>query len=421
MKKTFSINISGVGFVIDEDAYEMLGEYLDTLRHAFSRTDGAEDLLQDMELRIAELLCERPGGQNAIVSLEDIEKVIAQMGRPEEMDVEIEATDPATDEAEEVKVEMQEPPAYTPRAKRRLFRDPENKMLGGVCAGIAAYLDVDVTWVRLAVVAITILSMSVGAIGYLVLWIVVPEAVTPTQRLQMRGEAPTLENIARAMRAAGNSVVEGTRHGFADSVASFAAILAKIAIVFFLVIAAPVLIALIIGVVGCICVLIAFATCSLMGLAHPEWFGIGDFNETAVLWGVLCAIGYMLTLGVPVALLVHKALKSWRKRRPLSKQARRFCLIAWIIGLVLAGVSTGMLIAYDQMESKNRQSDTPSPEVVISHPEGVEIIEKSAEDSVILGLVPEAGADSLKQAKPAETKNVSPVKVKKSTVVTIDE
>ncbi|MDE6668327.1 MAG: PspC domain-containing protein, partial [Muribaculaceae bacterium] len=211
MKQTLNINIAGNVFTIDNDAYMLLSDYLDTLQHAFGRNDEGQELIIDIEARIAEIFAQLiEGGQN-VITLRDVEAIIARIGRPEEMLEVSEEFDLNSDE-EKVTVECRPvPPPYVPPVKvqKKLYRDPQGSMLGGVCMGLSWYTGVDVTWIRLIIIAlcfapiVTVGSMFSSvfplSIIYLILWIVVPEARSPLQRMQMMGKAPTIDNIGRTV------------------------------------------------------------------------------------------------------------------------------------------------------------------------------------------------------------------------------
>lgn len=129
MKKTFNINLGGIVYHIDEDAYELLDNYLTNLRIHFDKEDGREEIVHDMELRISELFTERLSERRQVISLTDVEEIISQMGKPEEL------SEPSSEE------ESQQSSSDTHETKgvKRLFRNPDNKVVGGVCSGIAAY------------------------------------------------------------------------------------------------------------------------------------------------------------------------------------------------------------------------------------------------------------------------------------------
>ena len=190
MKKTLTINISGIIFHIDEDAYDKLNAYLDTLKRHFYNTQGKDEIISDIEGRIAELLSERISDSNQVISIDDVSEVIALMGEPWEFEAE------GTDAGEEEKETLQDEDI---RGPKRLYRDADRKVVGGVAAGVAAYRNIDGLWVRLASVVFTIFWLS-GALVYIILWIAMPEARTTAEKLQMRGEKVNISNIEKSIK-----------------------------------------------------------------------------------------------------------------------------------------------------------------------------------------------------------------------------
>ena len=181
MKKTISINLNGMLFNIDDDAYARLEEYMKGIEAHFSGQDESNEIMNDIEARIAELLNERLGGGNKVVSINDIEEIIRTMGNPDEFA-----------EAEQESQNKQHY-HYTHRP-RRLYRDPDNRVLGGVCGGMGAYMNIDPVIFRVIFVII-FFGFGVGLLIYLVLWIVIPEARTTAQKLEMRGDPVNVSNI----------------------------------------------------------------------------------------------------------------------------------------------------------------------------------------------------------------------------------
>lgn len=187
MNKVFNINLGGYPFTIDLDAYEHLENYLETIHHHFRHSEGYEEITGDIEGRMAELFQEQLDGR-PIVTLEDVKAAISVMGTPEDFGAEPieEHTQKRTDKENRLF-----------RPGKRLFRNPDDKVVGGVCSGIAAYLGIqDPLWVRLAFVLI-IISGGVGIPAYLILWAIVPEADSASDRLAMRGEPVNVSNIGK--------------------------------------------------------------------------------------------------------------------------------------------------------------------------------------------------------------------------------
>lgn len=409
MKKTFNINISGYVFIIDDDAYELLKDYLDTLHKAFQATDDSAELLADMEQRIAELFSEQIAEGHGVISLAQVESVIARMGRPEEL-VDFTEETTSTSEGESIKVEKERiydvpPPPPMGKPRRRLFRDPTNKMLGGVCSGLGAYVGMDPTWVRLIAVILAFASFSTLCLVYLILWIVIPEAQTPLQMMEMRGEAPTIDNIGRTVTDSFRNVRDGfnsfkeqapARPGkaFADGLASFFGFVGRILLIIFIIVVGIIVFGLSIGFFGCILALISFIT-PLGG----SWFGLPEIpsNEeyTTVILGLLCAIGYIIAIGIPLFFLLRFLLRSSGKQwTSLSKGWRISLITTWAIGFVMAGVFTGALIAHEQGRDYSLDKD----EIRVVH-------DTVVVDSSAAGNSEEVVADTIKveEANPAKT------------------
>lgn len=185
MKKTLTINLSGVVFNIDEDAYDVLNEYLRKLEIQFSDEDGKE-VMRDIEARLAELFGNAlKSGNRNVVTINDVNSVIEQLGTAEEIGCESKSS--PLDNKEEDKENR--------KRYRKFYRDGDNKILGGVSAGLAAYLGLDVTIIRLIMLllAITVLGWLIPI--YLVVWIIAPEATTTAQKLEMQGIEPSIENM----------------------------------------------------------------------------------------------------------------------------------------------------------------------------------------------------------------------------------
>ena len=186
MKKTFTINISGRVFHIDEDAFEKLQRYLDTIKSHFRGFEGRDEIIADIESRISELLFPKITEGRQVVVIADIDEVIGIMGQP---------SDFAPEEGHE---ERATPPQEIYVTTKRLYRDPDNKMIGGVSSGIAAYFDIDPLRIRLFFVLFTFTGFGIPL--YIILWMVVPQARTTAEKLEMRGEPVNVSNLERSVR-----------------------------------------------------------------------------------------------------------------------------------------------------------------------------------------------------------------------------
>lgn len=190
MNKTININLAGVIFHVDEDAYSILRDYLNKLKAQFSKEEGSEEILLDIEARMAELFSSRLADKREVIGIKDVQEVISIMGKPEEYIDENEAEDPNMKTSSE---------SISEKSQRRLYRDGEDKVLGGVCSGLGAYFNIDPLWIRLIFAAL-FFGLGTGFWLYIILWIVIPEAKTTAQKLQMRGEKINISNIEKSVR-----------------------------------------------------------------------------------------------------------------------------------------------------------------------------------------------------------------------------
>ncbi len=194
MNKTIIININGIVFHIEEDAYEILKNYMTDVKRHFSTSADSLEITTDIENRIAEMFSEILLKENKQVVVEqDVKLVVEQMGTV--ADFEHAENDSKADSA-----------AYTYNTEgRRLFRDPDDHLVGGICAGIANYFDINPVWIRLAF-AISFAFAGSGFILYIILWIVIPKAVTRADRMAMKGEKQNLQGFKKNFEDEINSV-----------------------------------------------------------------------------------------------------------------------------------------------------------------------------------------------------------------------
>ncbi|MGF7140378.1 PspC domain-containing protein [Roseimarinus sediminis] len=195
MKKTLTINISGIVFHIDDDAYEKLKDYLSRVSQHFSKEEGGHEIISDIEARIAELFSERTSGGSGVINKRLVDQVIETMGMPEDFPG---GDDEAPKEPTADTKQHSERHYYTQRKK--LYRDPETRVFGGVCGGLAYYFGMERWIVRLLFVILAIATSGIALPVYLVLWIAVPKAYSTTQRLEMKGEPINVENIGRSVK-----------------------------------------------------------------------------------------------------------------------------------------------------------------------------------------------------------------------------
>mgnify|MGYP001576553868 FL=1 len=190
MNKTININLGGFFFHIDESAFKKLRRYLDAISKSLSDDpQGKNEIIADIEARISELLSEKITDERQVVNENDIDDIITIMGQPEDY---AEAEDSYNDASYSYKRNNSK--------GKKLFRDGEDKFLGGVAAGVAHYFNIDTIWIRLVFLFTTLAGFGIGVLAYIILWILLPEAKTTAEKLQMEGEAVNIDNIEKKIR-----------------------------------------------------------------------------------------------------------------------------------------------------------------------------------------------------------------------------
>lgn len=191
MQRIIQINIGGRVIPIEEDAYKSLNDYLRALARQFSSEEGKDEIIQDIENRIAELFTARLENGAPAIDREDVNKVVETLGKPSDINAEdANYTNYSTASTTYNTYDSQ----YT---RRRLFRNTKDKMLGGVCSGVAIYFGIDTVIVRL-VFAMFFLA-GVGFLAYILAWIIIPAAKTPADFAQMTGEPMSFDTFKKNM------------------------------------------------------------------------------------------------------------------------------------------------------------------------------------------------------------------------------
>ncbi len=206
MNKTVNINLAGIFFHIDEDAYLKLQRYLDAIKRSFTDSQGRNEIIADIEARIAELFTERVQNEKQVVSMKEVEEVITIMGQPEDyiVDEEIFEDEPKR--------------TYTSSSTKKLYRDTENAYIGGVSSGLAHYLGIDALWIRLIWVLL-FFGAGTGIFIYILLWILMPAAETTSEKLAMTGKPVNITNIEEKVKE-GFSNVKDSLDDVADKLKS---------------------------------------------------------------------------------------------------------------------------------------------------------------------------------------------------------
>jgi len=334
MKKTLNVNLNGRVFTIDEDAYRLLESYLSNLRIYFRKEDGCAEIINDFEARIEELFSEKTQQGYQVITLEHVEEVIARVGKPTDFE-----------RSEENEKEKQTQSTTTEKAKKKFFRNTDNKVLGGVCSGIATYFDWNVAVLRIALIFLPFIFSSfkifssfyffghvAGSIwgwiipAYIIAWIIIPAARTVEQKLQMNGEPTTVENIGKMVANQTTPKVDqeskGCISGFADMIVAVIKVffiglgcLIAIPYLFVLFVVIIVLIAVFFGVGGGIIGALPF----FLTANHP----------------LLAIITGIIVLCIPVFAMIYLIVAYFAKWKPMNQPVKWALLITWVLALIV--------------------------------------------------------------------------------------
>ncbi len=184
MKITVSVNLGGYSFNIDEDAYSELKRYLKNLEIHFAGEESSSEILSDIEARMAELFRVQLTGYKQVITISDVNEVVAIMGNPEDI---------SDNEGPSPKEKFSTPGAH------RMYRDPDKRIIGGVCSGMGAYWDIEPWIIRVIFLALAIAG-GLGILVYLVLYVVLPEAKTTAQKIEMKGDPVNIHNITESVK-----------------------------------------------------------------------------------------------------------------------------------------------------------------------------------------------------------------------------
>ena len=187
MNKIIQINLAGQAVSIDEQAYQKLSEYLKQLENHFATTPDGSEILGDIESRIAELFFSKLKKGNAFINNTDVSEAITLMGTPSDMGIEDDYEEQATDQTSSAET------------SKKLFRDPNDRVLGGVCSGLAAYFGMDTSLMRVITVLLVVFA-GLPIFIYIILWAILPEATSPQDRYRMYGDATTVNDIVDSVR-----------------------------------------------------------------------------------------------------------------------------------------------------------------------------------------------------------------------------
>ncbi|MBX2828855.1 MAG: PspC domain-containing protein [Flavobacteriaceae bacterium] len=342
MNKTVNINLAGTFFHIDEDAFGKLKRYLEAIRKSLSDPQGSDEIIKDIEARIAELFSEKLERSTQVVTLKELDEVIAVMGQPEDYMVDDEIFEDAPPRSQKSRTR-------STASHKQLFRDEDNKFIGGVSSGLSHYLGLDAVWVRLIWILLTLFSSGFFIIVYVLFWILVPAAQTTSEKLKMTGEPINISNIEKKFKEGyenvsekvknvdydkyGNKVKSGTS-GFFDTLGSVLLTLFNIFVKFF----AAILV--FVSIVTLVSLIITFFSAGSIDIwGHGELVEFYDLGSTsnAPLW--LVSLLGLLAVGIPFFGLLILGLKLLIKNlKSIGTPAKVILFVVWMASLVGLGI-----------------------------------------------------------------------------------
>ncbi len=355
MNKTVNINLAGTSFHIDEDAFGKLSRYLDAIRKSLKGADGSEEIMQDIEARIGELFSEKIESPSQVITLKNLDEVIAVMGQPEDYEVDDEIFEDV-------------PPSSKTHTKSRgnathkqLFRDVDNKYISGVSSGLGHYIGVDAIWIRLLWILLIVAGFGSPIVVYILLWILVPPALTTSDKLRMTGEPVNISNIERKFKEGFDNVADRVKNvdydkygnkiktgasGFFDSLGNLIATLFKVFAKF---IGVLIIIVSLSTIIGLVVAFFTFGSIDFWGNNEiTEYIALVDTTNVPM-W--LLALLALFAIGIPFFVLFVLGLKLLISNlKSLSSTVKILLIVVWalsVIGLAILGIKQATEQAYE--------------------------------------------------------------------------
>jgi phage shock protein PspC (stress-responsive transcriptional regulator) len=347
MNKTVNINLGGFVFHIDEDAFQKLTNYFEAIKRSLSNTYGQDEIIKDIEIRIGEIISEKHTSDKQVISIREVEDIILIMGQPEdyriEGDEQIEAAPIFSDQ----------------KSTKKLYRDEENSVIGGVLAGLGHYFGIDKTWLRVFLL-IMVFAWGTGFVAYIILWIAMPAAKTTSEKLEMRGEPVTISNIEKKvreeiemlsgklksndfdkMRQEMKTNGDKFKNNFGEIIRSVLNVFAKVIGGLMILTSMALLVVFLIGV-------LAFGTTNFPDFPFHSFIELGNFTDYPIwFFGLL----FYLAVSIPSVFVLLLGIKIVAPNSKSIGSIAKYVLLAiWIIAigiLISIGVKQASEYAFD--------------------------------------------------------------------------
>lgn len=349
MNKTVNINLGGMFFHIDEDAFQKLTRYFDAIKRSLNNSSGQDEIIKDIEMRIAEIISEKHTNDKQVINLREVDEVIAIMGQPEDYRLE--------DEPQDSNNPSQN---YAKSTSRKLYRDTEKGMIGGVATGLAHYFGIQAVWIRIFIIVLVILGYGTGILAYIILWIVTPAAVTTAEKLEMRGEPVNISNIEKKVREEFDTISDKFKNGnfantgkqvktgFERTISNVGDALLSIFKIFAKILGAFIVLFSALSLTGAVVALLTFGSTSFGNFQWHNYIEAVNYTDFP-LW--IIALLSFIVIAVPLFFLLILGLKLLiTNLKPLGSIVKYTLLALWLIaiGLLIAlGVSQATEMSHE--------------------------------------------------------------------------
>ncbi len=349
MNKTVNINIGGLFFHIDEDAYQKLSRYFDAIKRSLSNSSGKDEIMKDIEMRVAELLTEQQKSDKHVINLKDVDQVVTVMGQPEDYRIDDDNQEPSSTNF-----------TSSPSGRKKLYRDKDNGLIAGVCTGLGHYFGIDSVWIKIMFLIFVFAGFGTGVIAYFILWIATPKAITTAEKLEMTGEPVTISNIEKKVREEyenvsnkfknanydemGNKVKSGAEraaNGLGDVIMKIFNAFAKVLGALIVIFSGFSLAGLLIG-------LLTFSSTSFIDTPWQRYIDAVNYTDVP-LW--LCGILMFFAIGIPLFFFLLLGLKLLiNNLKSIGSVAKYSLLAIWIFticALIFIGVKQSTERAFE--------------------------------------------------------------------------
>lgn len=331
MIKTVTVNLAGQVFHIDENAFEKLSSYLKAIKNMYSKEEGGEEILSDIESRIAEVfILKLKESSRVVINMNDVEYIISTLGKPEEF------------ESENFENDFNAEAEQNEKPNKRLYRNGEDQFIAGVCSGLSAYLGIsDPLWMRLIFILLVVTGFGTGILIYIILWILVPEAKSTAQKLQMRGEQVNIENIEKNFKQGMTNIenkldsINGSKT-IKNVINHSTSILKKLINIAFILIKGFLIFIIAIVVFSLVVTLMAFA---ISGFVSTPLLNTYLFESSTM--GYVATVGLLTILVVTALFFILLPFQIFsRKTKPFRKEVSLTMLTLWFLGLIMVSVGS---------------------------------------------------------------------------------